>query len=1028
MSTQAQRLRLRLFIEGVEVPVIAAQVQTAPNSPSVCALQIPPMAEGTRLLPRSLVHVFFLDYYEVASPLITQKAANLMTGAQNPTAYQQQFNKSQQTNSNNGEFSEGNILMDTSNEEYKLLFVGEIIGFQWTKNPGNRSLVLQCQDLSNYWDYAYQWNNTDLFGPGVKALFSGGSTNLFTDFLEDEGSVIARIIQQPSVQYPALKGLLGGIVHLLEAIGGSYFTDKTFAGQNIFFSLAELRLHITQMITAYPDDPTSKNLFNNGGFGSLLGRTLGNLGQQVSIRQAINALMGVIFHETYAQPCPRYVPGTAGTISGFERKKVRDDPSNSFIATAADSLVSSIEIMKSDLSVDPSSAPASQKSVLLARVKSAQTICRQTSQKIRAKNVKQALSYFGAAQSALGTAATKIATKWKPGAPGSVVNDIISQLNTAEDQLKKAGDLELNVTPQKKAIPARLNSQIFRPDVWFSSPPRCNVLFPENYYQINYQRMFLSEPTRLLLKTNDEFFGEDELFDSFYFAPKPQSTLKKKSGGKTDVQLSDLLSTDLLDHELFTGILPVFEKMGELNIFAARSGTVKGKVPKIGLAQRSANFLYFKYRFAARQMQVEGRFNPYVACGFPGLIIDKYVDLNTLQLYNDLLTKVGRPTRDINQLLGTNFLGNFTEVAHNVDQASGKTTINMSYPRQPEESVEFLGSSKGNQVDQATGDSATRSTDVAAITPPRLNDRGPNMGRISSVTDVTDIYTAFGSDPKTALTLPIFPSPRNTGTTDAPAQVPVGVTMSAQDFGPAVVSLAGDQSILVTFRAFRIEESVPRFKKQDADDSMEELIRPGWYGDIWHPAQIGKAYDHFFQTGSITDVQQIVDPSGGAVGPVNNAADNAFTQAAQAKQNADPNNSLTNSPAVFALDNNSSVEAAVAFLVTTYSYIRTGNLDVEEFIRSYTWRPIASLPDMFGTSDLTLSQDGQKVLKGIEGFHSRAFGPYADLFGLVTSDIETLLGIKRGSTVAQKGDTRKRKQDAVKDLVAALQFSRAILG
>jgi hypothetical protein len=68
------------------------------------------------------------------------------------------------------------------------------------------------------------------------------------------------------------------------------------------------------------------------------------------------------------------------------------------------------------------------------------------------------------------------------------------------------------------------------------------------------------------------------------------------------------------------------------------------------------------------------------------------------------------------------------------------------------------------------------------------------------------------------------------------------------------------------------------------------------------------------------------------------------------------------------------------------------------------------------------------VVQGVEGFHSRAFGPYEDLFGLVTPDIDSLLGIKRGSTVEQRGDTRKRKQDAVLAYVQALQGARAVVG
>jgi hypothetical protein len=114
--------------------------------------------------------------------------------------------------------------------------------------------------------------------------------------------------------------------------------------------------------------------------------------------------------------------------------------------------------------------------------------------------------------------------------------------------------------------------------------------------------------------------------------------------------------------------------------------------------------------------------------------------------------------------------------------------------------------------------------------------------------------------------------------------------------------------------------------------------------------------------------------------------------------------------------------------VLTYSVMRGGGFDTEQFIRSYTWRPIASMPDMFGSNDLMLDPTGKDVVQGIEGFHSRASGPFNDLFGLVTNDIEDVLGIKRGTAQAQKADTRLRKYNAVLDYVAAIRLSRALLG
>jgi hypothetical protein len=1002
----------------VEVPVIAAQVSVAPNAPAQCAIQIPPLPEGTRLFPRTIVHLFFLDFYEVASPFpVTSGATNTSTN-QSPTSYEgDQFPApSGQQTADAGSSTTGDD-QDLNNARYKLLFGGEIVGFQLTKaSQGSRSLVLQCLDWSNYWDYAYQWNNTDLFGPGVKAMFSGGSTNLFTDFLDPSESAILRIIQTPSVQFPNLKGLLGGIVHLIEAIGGSYYYGKTFAGENIFFSLAELRLHITQMVTAVEDDPTASRLLG-GGYDSLFGRTLGNLGQQVSIRQAINALMALIFHETYAQPCPLYVPGSGNTPQGQTRQSASQGP-YAFISTTANGLLQSITQVQGSLSaIDPNSSSAAAQQSLLASLASMRNTCSDTANRITDKSVLSARSFYASAGRSISQAQAK-ARSWQPGSNANVIAAITSSLKDASTQLQRAASYEV-VSTTKTSVPARLNQQIFRPDVWFSAPPCCNVIFPELCSSVSYARQFLAEPTRLLLKTNDQFFGEDELFDSFYFAPKGFTL---KSGGR---ELQNILSNDILPHELFTGILPVFEKMGELNIFGARSGTVNGKVPKIGLAQRSTNFLYFKYRFAARKIEIEGKFNPYVACGFPGLIIDKYVDPQTLALRQQLIDQNGgMASTEINQMLGAHILCNFTEVTHMVDQQTGKTQMNCGYARQFDEGTEFFGVTRPDQtVQQRADQDASRVTVVAAISPPTVGSLGPNLGKITAVQDVTQAYRS--QDTSSGSQLPLYQGPNISGTTTPSINVPIGLSLPASRYNAAVVTLVGDPTVIVQFRAFRVTESVPRYSRTTVDLPAEEYIRPGWYGDVWRSSQIGTAYQKFFQTGAITDQQQVGLTSGGSGSTPSAASGQANAQAAQAVDADDPN---ANAPGLLTLATGASIEDAVAFIVETYSLVKTQNLDVDDYIRTYTWRPICTLVDLFGSSDLTLSADGRTVVQGIEGFHSRAFGPYSDLFGLTTPDIENIVGLRRGSVAAQKGDTRGRKRAAVQAYVDALQRARAILG
>lgn len=1041
MAGRAKRLRLRCFLEGVEVPIIGVQIVGLPNSPLVASVQIPPAPEATRFLPRTLVHIYFLDFYEDESPFVSdQTSLSTSDKESNPSVYEKSLrNRLEETDAPD---TDEDLEKDYLNDKYKLLFLGEIIGFDWTKNQANRSIVLQCADPSNYWDYAYQWNNTGIFGPGIKALFSGGSTNLFTDFLSSSSEVIVKVLKTPSISFPNLKGLAGGIVHLLETIGGSYYYEKKIAGQNIFFTLAELRLHITQMISALETDPTASRLLSAHGYGGLFGRIIGGLGSQASIRQSINALSGVIFHEMFPQPCPLYEPGTEGTISGTVYKKLRDDPKTAFVAFAADGTRETLENIKQQLRQEDL-----DKTMTVARLRTASAQLNKTIIQLRKVKVPSANSYLASAIRHIGKAINTFQRKWKHNNE-TVIKSIEADFAGAIERLQRVSQLTTAATPKKLRRPARLHQQIFRPDVWFTAPPRCNVLFPENYDTLHYRRQFLEEPTRLLLKTNDEFFGEDVLFDRYYFAPKARTLQKDRA------KLRSLLQNDLLEHEILTGILPVFEKMGEINIFAIRGGVAKDKVPQVGLAQRSANFIYFKYRFAARQMQIRGKFNPYIALGFPGLIIDKYVDVPTLELYNELLQKAGRPTRDINKLLGTNFLGNFTQVTHSVNQQQGSTEIVATYPRQPDEGVEFLGATDLEEaaVSRRFDKDALRTTDIAALYPPQVLSSGPNLGRVVRVTEVTDLYRGSGGieglqpnpeDIQSTKPLLLFGGsvtrkPRDPSSRKV-MRVPVGFTVDAKDlneqvrielgldepgnFGASGTNDTGPRP--VTIRAFRVEEEVPRYKQEVVDLPAEEYIRPGWYGDSWHPAKVGEAYQYFFKTGAITDPYHVSGPGGASLPVTGNNLSDAIAEGA-GLTNLD--GQKADAPAMFSLNEGASIEQAVAFLVATYSYIKQQGHDVDEFIRAYTWRPIASMVDMFGTSDLTLSADGSEVLSGVEGFHSRAFGPFQDLFGLVTPDIEEVVGVKRNTKAAARGDARKVKRDAVLDYLSALAFMRALLG
>jgi len=131
MPAYGKRLKLRLFLEGVEIPCVAIQVDSTPNSPCTASIQVLPLSLGLKLLPRTLVHAF---YYDFDDPGVHGGAvADTRKAEPKPDELAKEIQEA--------------IDVDAVNGRYKLIFCGEVVGVQWTKNVGNRSLVLQCMDL-----------------------------------------------------------------------------------------------------------------------------------------------------------------------------------------------------------------------------------------------------------------------------------------------------------------------------------------------------------------------------------------------------------------------------------------------------------------------------------------------------------------------------------------------------------------------------------------------------------------------------------------------------------------------------------------------------------------------------------------------------------------------------------------------------------------------------------------------------------------------------------------------------------------
>jgi len=1135
----------------VEVPVVASDIQSAPGGAAVCAIQIPANDFAMDLKPRTLAHLFAYDYFGAdISGQITLKQQELEVHESPGLDADELAILSPGKFENDVDLA----IADLENQNYRLVFGGELMGISMQKSATNRGVVLQCADFSSYWDIALQYmvSGYSLGRGGLRARFGNYNTTLFRDFLRGSADIIAKILSTAPRSHKKLQGtLLGGLMNLIESIGGTYFGDKAVVGTNDFFSLAEMRLHLTQMVGANPfPSGDEKRLLRANGFNSLFRRSLSGLGKQVSIRAVLQALEKYIFHQVVPVTSPRFIPSQLDPYaSSTETISIRQDKSAKPIVNFAkalqarsSNLIERIQSVSDVLSLEEASTEAGglhfELTHMIQQSKNAENKARMLGRQDATGGAElDSIGLVGASH-AFASASERLSRVLSLSTANGAVRLPRKGTGDAERAVRLLTEVRDDLMPkvlraQRRARikngfrqpdpPPRLLQQIYRPDVWMVAPPRCNVLFPELYTQFSYGRDFNAEVTRLLLRTHDAMFGSGgALFDGFYFAPsqlRGQRTGKKNRGKVQDFgDRPAHIVKDMMEHELYTGVIPTFERMSDLNLHALRrNGTVLIDGMKVGFAQLAANHIFFQYRFRSRQLSVEGKFNPYFTLGFPALVVDKYkgddelregslsyaseqailqgqADGEGLGLSETTQAQQEAANARADELLAelrkgrqdSHYLGTPQSISHSINvQYGGRTTIQMGYARTTNEQTEFLGDTK--RVSKTARKSRTVVTRhrVAALAPPQKDSMGPRGGKLREVKDITDEYRSIAgrgkgaaktgrartSNQRSAITgektlrgteLPLFiPSRRFTGRTrDDNLRVLVGVEQPVAHYGPAVVAFVGttgavqttgsDAGSLLMIRAYELTEEISVYRRTEVELPPEELVFPPWYGEKYRTTQIGSLYNYFFGTGSIVDPLE-VGVGGSSSEAVQYSSDQTSEDAFAEVRTADettpegaaiptPINSdemMGPSEASFgAIDAGATIGEAVTELVNIYSKVKSSGSDVNEFIRGYTWRPIASAVDVLGTADLQIDDKGV-VVRGIEGFHSRAFGDYDDLRLLVSQDGASkrsrILGLRvdgseEDSAISARLDTRKEKREKVFKYLHALLASRGILG
>ena len=592
---------------------------------------------------------------------------------------------------------------------------------------------------------------------------------------------------------------------------------------------------------------------------------------------------------------------------------------------------------------------------------------------------------------------------------------------------------EGDMTPAQKRQHARLLTQIFRPDVWFVAPPRCNTFFPEMYTRLTYQRNFMREITRYQLRSHMKIIGVGEvpgLQDTFYYAPV---TDQFKDALLAQGEHGELRESLILEHETYVGIIPKIDRLSDIHFWStheqqiARASRGLGSTPD-EYASATAGFNFFRERFAARSMEISGYFNPYPVVGFPSIVIRRGMAPIPGVPMDDLITAVR--TREVPiPLTGhsetytpSQLIGMITSLNHSLDQTGGSTSASFSHVRThmgaDGEDDEYLRlqQARGNVV----GDAFKTLTTFDARVEVAVGDEvgvgwiRKSTPQLSTSSDgTTTVPAAHTDETGSLLGMQSHTGPKGGKITeiktsgqflkyDRAAKKIKGSILEGED-------AASTSSYQLLYTTVQIYEEKPYTDAEKIDlkavkvtTPFEVSIFPAWFSEKYYNDNIGtEIYGKWFGTGSVVEQQDISlhqELSGGRT----RQATVATVDSSSSISPTAPS-SITETPVQAArrteisIKQELSVAEAVDILAILYGSVRaSSDLDANRFVQNYIYRPVATLNEMLGSDDLEFDQDSGQPSGGWEGFSSRAILSLDGLKGLLTDPDAPLPSVTAG--------------------------------
>jgi hypothetical protein len=464
VSTADGNIFIKAFIEGIEVPVSSVSLTESIWSPPSLEMAIPAHPLVRSLAPRSLVHVFYYD--TDGFDFVRQEATGSDTSA---TIADAGFD----------------IFPVDDARKYKLLFCGELHGLSIERVAvgGSSIAQLRCVGLFSYLSGIKQYQAVRGAGTvsdderrfaGVEDAFTTGSSGRY--------------------------GTANSILNILRE-GGDNFQESVhtlitefIVRTNEFYKSRSKILRFEDILRTVTNDDTLERLLDMSVFRRFLRQRISSSGQQITMADVLNTVLGFLFHDMVAHGTPSYFPF------------VSEDTSR-------------------DLSSDS----------------------REESQPV----------------------------------------------------VDRAAQVD------------KLVSWVVKPELWWASPPACNILFPEHYASVSESYQPVNEPTRTVMKIQPGVSGHRRTICDNFFAPDSQSLNELAEA----VPLSDQ-HVFLLPHERFLGVNTNFQFINEVARLVNASDYRD-------YMRSYAQFMHWRSVLGIRQATVSSqRPLPQVLVGYPVVVMD----------------------------------------------------------------------------------------------------------------------------------------------------------------------------------------------------------------------------------------------------------------------------------------------------------------------------------------------------------------------------------------------------------------------